>query len=211
MMVQMAYEPHAAMGAVPATRGGPCSWATFSGNVRRTYSSGAVSRSMRCGSLPDLSWPEGVVEALTQPCSGSKRRRRLVGRRNFATWPRCSSASRTSRRGWSTTQADLATLVPVLGEPSEAALLKEMLQRWPEITAALMNGQLVEAMHELARLHAPVDKFFADVLVMSDNPVGSRGEAAASDATPERRLTNFGDISEIVPEEAKTLASAAGD
>ena len=65
---------------------------------------------------------------------------------------------------------DLTAFVPVLQEPSEAALLNEMLQRWPTIDKALKDGQLIEAMHKLAKLHAPVDKFFKDVLVMAEDP-----------------------------------------
>ncbi len=76
-----------------------------------------------------------------------------------------------------------------------------MLQRWPEIDSALKDGQLVEAMHKLAKLHTPVDKFFKDVLVMAEDPAIREARLGLLTRLRSAILTNFGDISEIAADE----------
>jgi glycyl-tRNA synthetase beta chain len=86
---------------------------------------------------------------------------------------------------------DLATLVPVLKEPAEAALLTELRERWPDTVG------------KLAKLHGPVDKFFKEVLVMADDPAVREARLTLLTRLKSAVLTNFGDISELVPEEIK--------
>ncbi len=85
-----------------------------------------------------------------------------------------------------------------LTEPAEIALLKEMEGRWPAIKAALAHVRYGEAMRELSALGKPVDRFFADVLVMVDDPALRKARLAL---LTELRVTilNIADIAEIAP------------
>jgi glycyl-tRNA synthetase beta chain len=89
----------------------------------------------------------------------------------------------------------------VLKEPAELALLAELEQRWPRIAAALQHDQFLDAMNQLAPLHAPVDRFFVDVLVMSPDPDLREARLALLATLRDKVLQTSGDISEIAPEE----------
>jgi glycyl-tRNA synthetase beta chain len=88
-----------------------------------------------------------------------------------------------------------------LREPAELALLGELEQRWPKIAAALQHEHFFEAMTQLAPLHAPVDKFFIDVLVMAQDPLLREARLALLATLRDTVLQTSGDISEIAPEE----------
>jgi glycyl-tRNA synthetase beta chain len=96
---------------------------------------------------------------------------------------------------------DLATLRQALREPAELALLGDIEQRWPKIDHALQHDQFLEAMNQLAPLHAPVDKFFVDVLVMAEEPALREARLALLATLRDTVLRTSGDISEIAPEE----------
>jgi glycyl-tRNA synthetase beta chain len=96
---------------------------------------------------------------------------------------------------------DLATLRQALREPAELALLDDIEQRWPKIDHALQHDQFLEAMNQLAPLHAPVDKFFVDVLVMAEEPALREARLALLATLRDTVLRTSGDISEIAPEE----------
>jgi glycyl-tRNA synthetase beta chain len=89
-----------------------------------------------------------------------------------------------------------------LVEPAEAALLKEIDSRWPAVEAAVAAGRFAEAIRELRALSGPVDRFFVDVLVMTDDPEQRYARLALLTAL-RRTILNIGDISEIAPAEAK--------
>ncbi len=96
---------------------------------------------------------------------------------------------------------DLASVRGVLREPSELGLLEEMQRRWPVVARALEHERYLEAMNEVAQLHAPVDKFFVDVLVMAEDPAlrQARLELVAS---LRDTILDIADIAEIAPETA---------
>ena len=90
-----------------------------------------------------------------------------------------------------------------LVEPAELALVEELENRWPTIVAAQSNGRHVEAIRELARLRTPVDRFFADVLVMSEDAQLRGARLALLTRLREAVLKYIGDIAEIAPEDGK--------
>ena len=83
---------------------------------------------------------------------------------------------------------DLTTLVPVLREPAEAALLAELIERWPDTVS------------KLAKLWAPVDRFFTEILVMAEDPALRNARLTLLTRLRGAVLKNFGDISEIASE-----------
>ena len=56
-------------------------------------------------------------------------------------------------------------------------------------------------MVELAKLRAPVDRFFADVLVMADDAALREARLAVLTRLRDHVLDQIGDIAEIAPEE----------
>ena len=90
-----------------------------------------------------------------------------------------------------------------LKEPAEHTLLAELEQRWPRIEQALGDERFLDAMNQLAHLHAPVDRFFVDVLVMADDPVLREARLALLTTLRDTILMTGGDISEIAPDEAR--------
>ena len=98
---------------------------------------------------------------------------------------------------------DLLKVRSVLREPSELALVEAMQQRWGQIDAAFAKRDLLSACRELAQLGRPVDQFFADVLVMAEDPALREARLGLLTRLRSAVLKNFGDISELVPDEAK--------
>jgi glycyl-tRNA synthetase beta chain len=94
-----------------------------------------------------------------------------------------------------------AELEGLLTEPSEKALLQEIDSRFSKVSKAIGADDYAGAVREMIGFAAPVDKFFADVLVMADDP--KIREARLTLLTMLRRtvLDNIADISEIVVEE----------
>jgi len=62
-----------------------------------------------------------------------------------------------------------AELRAALKEPAEVALAEEIDKRWQKTHDAIGHERYVEAMREVANLRQPVDRFFVDVLVMTDD------------------------------------------
>jgi glycyl-tRNA synthetase beta chain len=86
---------------------------------------------------------------------------------------------------------DFDAIRAILREPAELQLLDELKRRWPEIGSDIAR---------LAQLKAPVDRFFADVLVMADDPELKSARLALLTRLRSAVLKHFGDISEIVAE-----------
>jgi len=101
------------------------------------------------------------------------------------------------------TSAGFPALKAALKEPAEHTLLAELEQRWPRIEQALRDERFLDAMNQLAPLHAPVDRFFVDVLVMADDPVLREARLALLTTLRDTILMTGGDISEIAPDEAR--------
>ena len=57
----------------------------------------------------------------------------------------------------------------VLKEPAELALADEINTRWTNTRDAIRQERFVDAMREIVHLREPVDRFFVDVLVMTDD------------------------------------------
>jgi glycyl-tRNA synthetase beta chain len=96
-----------------------------------------------------------------------------------------------------------AALRASLVEPAEQALLAELEQRWPRIEQALAHERYLDAMTELAHLHAPVDRFFVDVLVMAEDPALRQARLSLLTTLRDTILTTGGDISEIAADEPR--------
>ena len=96
---------------------------------------------------------------------------------------------------------DLGAMRGALKEPSELSLLDEMERRWPLVERALQQERYLDAMNEVAQLHAPVDKFFVDVLVMADDPALRKARLALV-ASLRDTILDIADIAEIAPESA---------
>jgi glycyl-tRNA synthetase beta chain len=100
------------------------------------------------------------------------------------------------------TPSGFAGLKSALKEPAELALLGELEQRWPKIEQALNQAHYLDAMTQLAHLHAPVDKFFVDVLVMTDDMALRDARLSLLNTLKTTVLQTGGDISEIAAEES---------
>lgn len=94
---------------------------------------------------------------------------------------------------------DLAAIRAALTEPAEIGLLDEMARRWPAVARALGHERYLEAMTEVAQLHAPVDRFFVDVLVMAEEPAVRQARLALV-ASLRDTILDIADIAEIAPE-----------
>ncbi|HKB12841.1 MAG TPA: glycine--tRNA ligase subunit beta, partial [Vicinamibacterales bacterium] len=89
-----------------------------------------------------------------------------------------------------------------LTEPAEIALADEMGRRWPAIESALGDARYADAMKEVANFRAPVDRFFTDVMVMTEDP-GLREARLTLLATMRDGVLQIADIAQIAPEETK--------
>jgi glycyl-tRNA synthetase beta chain len=100
-------------------------------------------------------------------------------------------------------QWEFADLRSAVIEPAELALLADLEQRWPKIRTALEGERFLDAMNQLSELHAPVDKFFTDVLVMAQDPTLREARLALLKTLHDKVIETGGDISEIAPDDAK--------
>jgi len=101
------------------------------------------------------------------------------------------------------TPTDFAGLRAALREPAEQALLAELEQRWPRIDQSLKDEKFLDAMTQLAHLHAPVNRFFVDVLVMAEEPALRDARLALLTTLRDTILMTGGDISELASEDSK--------
>ena len=101
------------------------------------------------------------------------------------------------------TPADLAVIKAALREPAEIALADEIMRAWSRIQPALEREEFLDAMNRLAELQAPVDRFFVDVLVMTDDATLRAARLGLLAILRDTILQTGGDISEIVAEETQ--------
>jgi glycyl-tRNA synthetase beta chain len=95
--------------------------------------------------------------------------------------------------------ADGAVAAAAGGEPAEAALAAAITERAPLIGSAAKAGDYATAFRTAAGFRAPVDRFFADVLVMHDDP-----------AIRDRRLGLMAKLRDLVMELAD-ISEVGGD
>jgi glycyl-tRNA synthetase beta chain len=87
-----------------------------------------------------------------------------------------------------------------LREPAELALADEMMRRLPAVEAGLLHAQYADVMKELVAFREPVDRFFADVLVMVDDQKLREARLALL-GTLKRQILQFADLSAVVQEQ----------
>jgi glycyl-tRNA synthetase beta chain len=99
---------------------------------------------------------------------------------------------------------DLQAVKAALKEPAELALADAMIERWPLLDKAVAAGSYGEIVDALAGLQPFVDRFFKDVMVMTDD--ASLRDARLSLLVRLRRtvMQKIGDISEIAAEDGKS-------
>jgi len=96
--------------------------------------------------------------------------------------------------------AKLVDLKGRLKEPAEVALANEIDQRWPKINDAKDRELYADAMKLIVGLREPVDRFFADVLVMAEDAQVRRDRLALLTMLRET-ITQIADISEMAADE----------
>lgn len=101
------------------------------------------------------------------------------------------------------TPSGLAAIKAALREPAELTLADQLEKLWGQIEPALRREQFLDAMNQLAGLHAPVDRFFVDVLVMTEDATLREARLALLATLRDTVLQTGGDISEIAPQESK--------
>jgi glycyl-tRNA synthetase beta subunit len=94
-----------------------------------------------------------------------------------------------------------AELKPRLREPAELALVEALERIEPAVQIATEQGRYVDAMREVASLWQSVDRFFIDVLVMTDDKELRDARLTLLTTLKDRIQFVSGDISEIAPEE----------
>lgn len=85
-----------------------------------------------------------------------------------------------------------------LQEEAEKALYAELLVIAPRVETKIAAGEYRDAMSELAALRTPVDRFFDEVMVMSDD-AGLRANRLALLNSLHRLFTDTADISRLSP------------
>lgn len=99
-------------------------------------------------------------------------------------------------------KSDVALDRDALTEPAEVSLLADLDARRPRVAAATLTSDYKRAFTEVAGLRQGVDRFFAEVFVMADDP---RLRTARLKLMGELRdmVLNLADISELAADEGK--------
>jgi glycyl-tRNA synthetase beta chain len=85
------------------------------------------------------------------------------------------------------------------GEPGEIELRRAITQALPRFNQQVLGRDYAPALSEVARLRAPIDKFFDSVMVMVDDPE-TRSRRLALLSTLVKQFSQIADFSEIVTE-----------
>ncbi|HET9831031.1 MAG TPA: DALR anticodon-binding domain-containing protein, partial [Vicinamibacterales bacterium] len=96
--------------------------------------------------------------------------------------------------------AKLVDLKSRLKEPAEVALANEIDHRWQKIDDAKNREHYADAMKLIVGLREPVDKFFTDVLVMTED-AQTRNDRLALLTMLRETITQIADISEMAADE----------
>ncbi len=99
----------------------------------------------------------------------------------------------------------LADLKGRLKEPAEVALVNEIDLRWPKINDAKDREQYAEALKMIVGFREPVGRFFADVLVMAEDPQVRKDRLSLLTMLREA-IMQIADISEMAADEAAKQA-----
>jgi len=105
-------------------------------------------------------------------------------------------------KGFDKTSA-IDALATNLREPAEIALADEIKRRWPSIQDAAQHARYADAIHELATLWQPVDRFFTDVMVMVDDPELRDARLTLLATLRNAIRDTIADIAAVAPEETK--------
>ena len=87
-----------------------------------------------------------------------------------------------------------------LKEPAELVLAEEIIRRGPAINESLLAGRFGDVMEQIVALQQPVDRFFADVLVMAEDQT-LRAARLAFLVRLKKQILLFADPSAIVQDE----------
>jgi glycyl-tRNA synthetase beta chain len=112
---------------------------------------------------------------------------------------RVKNITRDQRDGGETLEAVRSRLT----EPAEVALAAEIDDRWPKISEAKSREHYADAMKIIVGLREPVDRFFTDVLVMTDDMQLRKARLSLLTMLRET-ITQIADISEMAAEEKQT-------
>jgi glycyl-tRNA synthetase beta chain len=96
--------------------------------------------------------------------------------------------------------AGLADLRPRLREPAELALVEAAERIWPAVDDAIVHGRYADAMRQIVALREPVDRFFVEVLVMTDDPQ-LRTARLTLLSTLKAAILHIADIAEVAADE----------
>jgi glycyl-tRNA synthetase beta chain len=99
---------------------------------------------------------------------------------------------------------DLRDVKAALKEPAELALAEAMIERQPVFDRAIATKQFGTMVDVIAGLYPFVDRFFTEVLVMTDEPDLRHARLALLARLYRTVRQNIGDISEMAPEEARS-------
>ncbi len=130
------------------------------------------------GSLREQGYTPQEVDAVLalRPQRLAEVGERLRAVRSFAALPEAASLAAANKRirnilrkaeGVPPAEPDVALFV----EDAEKALFSAMHAITPEIRSLLANADYTDALTRLATLRAPVDRFFDEVMVMTDEPL----------------------------------------
>jgi glycyl-tRNA synthetase beta chain len=89
-----------------------------------------------------------------------------------------------------------------LHEPAELALAEMIDKAWPRVHEASSRWMYADAMKEIVKLRAPLDRFFTEVLVMSDDQ-RLRSARLGLLSMVRDTINAIADVSEIAPEAPK--------
>jgi glycyl-tRNA synthetase beta chain len=89
-----------------------------------------------------------------------------------------------------------------LKEPAELALANEIERRWPKFQAAQTEWRYADAMKEIVGLRESVDRFFVDVLVMTDDRPLREARLGLLSILRDT-ITSIADISELASDDLK--------
>jgi glycyl-tRNA synthetase beta chain len=95
----------------------------------------------------------------------------------------------------------LSAIRAALKDPAELALAGELEARLTSLAPLLKGARYADAMQLLAELSPVVDKFFADVLVMTDDPTLRQARLALLVQLRRAILGSIGDISELAADD----------
>ncbi|MBW8073298.1 MAG: glycine--tRNA ligase subunit beta [Ferrovum sp.] len=151
------------------------------------------------GLLRDQGFDQGLVEAVISPLPArlDQLPAHLQALATFRTRPEAiglSAAHKRIRNLLKKSGSTQSVLPAPLQEPAELDLQEELRRLQPRIATFVLQADFSAALSALAELHAPVDRFFTDLMVMCEDP-GLRAARLALLQNLESLMNQVGDLS----------------